>query len=889
MIGMGALNDGALRRAYFRNRSIDRVLNHRRYRGIRPTDLFIASYPRSGTTWLRFLLFECLTGAPSDFVSVNRAIPYVGEHGRAPGLLPNGGRLIMTHEAHLKGVRSAIYVVRDPRSVVLSEYLFQLRTGLFDGSFDHFFEAFIAGRANPYGAWDRHAAMWTESAMATEGRLHVVRFEDLRNDTSSELTRILSLLGVGSDGSVIDDVIAHNALAQMRAKEDAAPLGAFGPCARPDIRFVNSGSLTDWKNSLRQDQAQRITNEFRTSLQALRYDVSPIERESTVEAPYAVIGPGAEQPPQTDEPLKVLFIAGWDRSGSTLLDNLLGQIDGFFSTGELRYIWERGELMGGRCGCGQRVTECEIWAAVLEKLHEDGATPDAATIVRWQDRVALFRRTFSLLNLTPSGARDHPMLQAYLDLTRRLYSSIAEVTGARVVVDSSKRPSDAAILNLVPGLQLHVIHLVRDPRAVAYSWGKRRPDMDRHGVFRSSAYWVAWNLGSEALRRRIPERSILVRYEDFVKEPRRHLQRILALVSEDPAKAPSNQDGTFEVSTTHTVSGNPARFRHGPIKVAPDDQWLDRLGTPRKVAATMTSLPLLRRYGYEIRVPGTGAVLSAQSAQPRARVVSVLAKVPRLAASRRRVVVLCYHSVHPSEEFPERTPPDLFERHMEWLRSECNVVPFTQITACASGDSVRPTVALTFDDGYADNYTHALPILLRLDMPATFFVSTGLIERHPEFIYDQSWHGWRSEGSTLTWEQIVDMRRSGMEIGSHGHSHRVLGSLTDGEVSLDLSTSKRIIEDRLGEQIVSMAYPRGRPRRDFSLRTTRIARTVGFERGAAILLRGVSTGDGQMRIPRFPIATDPADLLRAKVLGRTDLFGMVQEGAPLWMLRRFGQ
>lgn len=599
---MSSLDKGALRRAYFRNRSIGRALNRVRYTGIRPTDLFIASYPRSGTTWLRFLLFELLTGEPSGFVSVNHAIPYVGEHRRAPRLLPNDGRLIKTHEAFLRGVGSAIYVVRDPRSVVISEYRWQLRTGLFDGSFARFFEAFISGRANPYGPWDRHVAMWTESDLSVEGRLHVVRFEDLRNDTSYELKRMLEFLGVRSDASFIDDVIAHNALEQMRAKEEAAPLWALGARARPDIRFVNSGSLTDWMNLLHHDQAQRLTNEFHAGLRTLGYDVSPIKQQlPTIGTPQAVIGRGIQPDPQPDTSLKVLYVAGWGRSGSTLLDNLLGQVDGFFSTGELRYIWERGELMGWKCGCGRPVTECEIWSVVLGKLRADGATPDAATIVQWQNRVSRLRHTFSLLNLSPRDVPDHPMLQAYLDLTARLYASIAEVSGARVVVDSSKRPSDAAMLNLVPGIQLHVIHLVRDPRAVAFSWGKRQPDIDRHGVFGSSASWVAWNLGSEAIRSQIPERSMMIRYEDFVSAPRRVLEQILELVSEDPRNAPPNEQGTFEISETHTVSGNPARFRQGPIAVTPDDQWLDRMGAARKATATMITLPLLRRYGYKIR------------------------------------------------------------------------------------------------------------------------------------------------------------------------------------------------------------------------------------------------------------------------------------------------
>lgn len=279
----------------------------------------------------------------------------------------------------------------------------------------------------------------------------------------------------------------------------------------------------------------------------------------------------------------------------------------------------------------------------------------------------------------------------------------------------------------------------------------------------------------------------------------------------------------------------------------------------------------------------------AASQTLRARLVSALARVPQLTRSKRRVVVLCYHSVHPSEEFPARTSPELFEQHMGWLRAECDVIPFTRIRADASGYSARPTVAVTFDDGYADNYTHALPILLRFEIPATFFVSTGLVERHPEVIEARSWRGWRNDDSTLTWEQIVDMRRLGMDIGSHGHTHRSFGSLGDEEVFSDLSTCKQILEDRLGEPITSMAYPSGRPRRDFSPRTTHLARAVGYEHGATILLRRVKATDGPLSIPRFPIAADSLDMFRAKVWGRMDLVGVLQEQAPLWMFRVVGR
>src|SRR5205085_6371000 len=93
-------------------------------------------------------------------------------------------------------------------------------------------------------------------------------------------------------------------------------------------------------------------------------------------------------------PVKVLFIMGWTRSGSTILDNVLGELDGFFSAGELHYLWERGLLENRLCGCGRVVPSCEIWSAVLAQL---GDLPDPETVMRWQRDSVRVRHTRRLL------------------------------------------------------------------------------------------------------------------------------------------------------------------------------------------------------------------------------------------------------------------------------------------------------------------------------------------------------------------------------------------------------------------------------------------------------------------------------------------------------------
>jgi peptidoglycan/xylan/chitin deacetylase (PgdA/CDA1 family) len=269
----------------------------------------------------------------------------------------------------------------------------------------------------------------------------------------------------------------------------------------------------------------------------------------------------------------------------------------------------------------------------------------------------------------------------------------------------------------------------------------------------------------------------------------------------------------------------------------------------------------------------------------RKRLGSSLRWSPRLPGWRERVVVLCYHSVHPSTGFPSSTSPNLFDRHMRWLSEECDLIPFNRAWDERSRPNrSRPAVAVTFDDGFADNHTYALPTLLRHEIPATFFVTTGLIDRVADVIQQRSWRGWSLEGSSLTWGQIIEMQRLGMEIGAHGHRHAVLGRLDDEEVVSDLSMCKQILEERLEASISSIAYPKGRPRRDFSQRTTDLARTVGFENGAAVLFRGVRRSDNRMAIARFVVEDDSLDILRAKVWGKMDAIGLLQERAPMWLL-----
>ena len=302
-------------------------------------------------------------------------------------------------------------------------------------------------------------------------------------------------------------------------------------------------------------------------------------------------------------PVKVLFIVGSGRSGSTLLDILLGQADGVFSTGELHSLWSESILDGRRCGCGDPVVECSIWREVLERSLPDGAVP-------YQDEARRLARLYRSLprssaSLVPGRSRAG---EEYALHAATLYRTISEVTGARVVVDSSKQPSVAGLLPAIEGVAPAFVHLLRDPRAVAYSWRRRKVATDRYGIGEMDRYivprtavrWAHDQRAAQALRRSTDAPWLTVRYEDLVVEPRATIDRILRLVGEPEAGEFLDQP-ELRLECTHTVSGNPVRLHEGPLSIASDDEWKTSMRPSRRWLVTLLTAPLLRRYGYPLR------------------------------------------------------------------------------------------------------------------------------------------------------------------------------------------------------------------------------------------------------------------------------------------------
>lgn len=247
-----------------------------RYVGLRDQDALLVSYPKSGSTWVRFLLTHALTGQETDFDAVRRTFPPLGRQRRAPSILPGRGRAVRTHEplATYRGAPGTpvIYLARDARPVALSYARHTARLLGRPVEPRAFVAEFLVGAVDSYGPWHRHVSDALAFGDRRTAPFIVVRFEDLEADTAGTVRRLLAFLGAEPVVDV-DAVVAANAADRMRAKE--ARSDRMRRKSRDGSAFVGGGGRVSWDEVVPLEQRAHFETVAGRSLRALGYPVEP--------------------------------------------------------------------------------------------------------------------------------------------------------------------------------------------------------------------------------------------------------------------------------------------------------------------------------------------------------------------------------------------------------------------------------------------------------------------------------------------------------------------------------------------------------------------------------------------------------------------------------------
>lgn len=296
----------------------------------------------------------------------------------------------------------------------------------------------------------------------------------------------------------------------------------------------------------------------------------------------------------------IAYIAGSGRSGSTLLERTLGAIPGYVNVGELLDLPRRVAPDDELCGCGESFHRCPFWSSVGSSLPHGWDTTWVEELHTLQTRVARQRHLPRLLAGTTHGQFGLD-LTAYADSLTQIYRAVADESGSDVVVDASKWPSLALALH-AGGLDVRVIHLVRDAHGVAQSLsndiarphttGGRVDRMYRNSTTSAAARWVATQTEVDLLAvRGVPVTRLT--YEEFVREPSSSIRRVTRTLDLPlPPAGMGHIDGrAVTLGPSHGLSGNPSRFRHGTIVLRSDERWRTTMSSRDRALVSMMAAP----------------------------------------------------------------------------------------------------------------------------------------------------------------------------------------------------------------------------------------------------------------------------------------------------------
>lgn len=305
----------------------------------------------------------------------------------------------------------------------------------------------------------------------------------------------------------------------------------------------------------------------------------------------------------THDPIRLVYILGSGRCGSTVVGGVLKSDYGFFATGELHWLLPRARNPDERCACGSPVPDCPFWSSVLAECRRRF---DLELFDRDSRRFERYPSVLGTLLAKLTRARS---LRRYLADLSTLVRVISVVAGTQLVCDSSKNPVRGWLYSLLPKSEVDVryLHLVRDGRSVLSSWATypRNPrDLGAPAVpnpkpdpeWFNAAVWASANLLSSLLGRFHTTRYLRVRYEDLVLDPQTTVERIARFLHVAPVSCSPADGTTTPLVFGHMVAGNRIRFQSDVTLGGPTEAD----GTGRTgLAFSLVGGWLRRIYGYD--------------------------------------------------------------------------------------------------------------------------------------------------------------------------------------------------------------------------------------------------------------------------------------------------
>lgn len=301
---------------------------------------------------------------------------------------------------------------------------------------------------------------------------------------------------------------------------------------------------------------------------------------------------------------RLIYVVGAARSGTTILDAVLGGQPGIAATGELCQLLRDDHGEPRRCACSRRLEECSLWGPILRGWGEQLDPETWSDYLRLQGRFERLRSVpITLLHATRRSAA----LRTYARWTRALLEEIAERSQAEVVVDSSKHLSRLLALILAQGIEPGIIHAVRDPRAVVWSKVKapvlprttfRKPSPFEMAL-RTGLDWNLVNLTAQALTSAYPGvPHARVRYEDLVRVPQKTLARVGSALGVDLTSAGRRAAQGQPFDFGHIMAGNRTRLR-GAQRLTLDTDWQASSPPWLRSLTWLLCGALARHYGYQ--------------------------------------------------------------------------------------------------------------------------------------------------------------------------------------------------------------------------------------------------------------------------------------------------